>query len=75
MAGADTTMGSLVRSSQAEEYRVSKLGRTTALKSAGGNCRMWEKVPIGPNPGRSPEGRLVVCRRVSSIRTSGYRYT
>jgi hypothetical protein len=67
-------MGSLVRSSQADEYKVSKLGRTTALKSAGGNSRMWANVPIGPNPGRSPAGRFVACRRVSSMMTSGYRY-
>jgi hypothetical protein len=52
---------------------VSKLGRTTALKSAAGNSRMWENAPMGPNPGLLPAGTLVICRRVSSISTSGYR--
>jgi hypothetical protein len=63
--------GSFVRSSQALEYRVSKLGRTTARKSAAGYSRKWWKAFIGPNPGFFPGSTLVVTRRVTSIETSG----
>lgn len=50
---------------------MSKLGRTTARKSADGNWRMWWKVPGGPIPGRVAASELVICRRVASIVTSG----
>ena len=71
MSGAETTIGPLVRSSQAVEYRVSKFGRTTSRKSASGKARMWVKAFIGPRPVILPASTLVSCRRVTSIVTSG----
>jgi len=71
----DTRTGSSVRSSQALEYRVSKVGRTTARKSAAGNARRWWNRFGGPAPGAEPAGLLTRISRVTSIVTSGYRYT
>jgi hypothetical protein len=42
VSGAVRTIGSFVKSSQATEYSVSKFGRTTSRKSAGGKVRAWE---------------------------------
>jgi hypothetical protein len=52
---------------------VSKFGLTTTLKSAAGNSRMWLKVFTGPRPGILPGSMFVVCFRVTSIVSSGYR--
>ena len=74
MSGTETITGSPVKSSHASEYSVSKLGHGTALNSTGGNARMWLNAFIGPKPGRAPASVFVICRRVVSIITSGYRY-
>jgi len=44
VSGAVRTIGPLLRSRNAEEYSVSKLGRTTVLKSAGELAKMAEGV-------------------------------
>ena len=51
MSGTETIIGSLVRSSHALEYSVSKFGRTTTLTFAGGNAGKFANVFIGPWPG------------------------
>src|SRR3990167_2366764 len=63
--------GSLVRSSQAAEYSVSKLGRTTSRNEPGGKARMCANWFIGPNPGRASASKLIETRRGMSISTSG----
>ena len=65
--------GSEPTSSQAVEYSVSKLNRVTSLKSAAGNSRVCVKAPIGPRPICLPGPTLVACRRLISIKTSGYK--
>ncbi len=50
---------------------MSKFGRTTSRKSAGGYVRKWWKAFFGPRPGFNPGGTLVITRRVMSIMTSG----
>lgn len=53
---------------------MSKFAHGTALNSTGGKARMWLKAFIGPKPGcPPPAAALVICRRVVSIITSGYR--
>ena len=71
VSGAVRTIGPLLRSRNAEEYSVSKLGRTTVCKSAGGSWRKWQKVFVGACPGTLPASTLVACRRVTSIDTKG----
>ncbi|MNR33584.1 hypothetical protein D3C85_1512690 [compost metagenome] len=71
MSGAATTCGSLVRSSQATEYKVSKLERTTPLKLAGGYSGTLTNMFIGPLPNALPGSILVNCLRVMSIDNNG----
>jgi len=55
---------------------VRSFGRTTALKSAGGNSRTWAKrVQSAATQKSFPGSTFVICRRVTSISTNGYRYT
>jgi hypothetical protein len=71
-AGADTIRGSSRRSRNADEYSVSKFGRTTARKSAGGNAGMLRNTSAGVRSGEKlTSSTLVICRRVTSISTSG----
>ena len=58
------TTGSLVMSSHETEYSVSKLDRTTPLKSAGGYSGTLTNVFIGPLKSVVP---LVNCFRDTSI--------
>ena len=64
------TTGSFVMSSQATEYSVSKLERTTPLKSAGGYSGTLTNVFIGPLKSL-PGSTLVNCLRDTSIDMSG----
>jgi hypothetical protein len=50
-AGTDTIRGSSRRSRNAEEYNVSKFGRTTARNSAGGNAGMLRNTFAGARSG------------------------
>lgn len=70
MSGTETIIGSLVKSSQALEYSVSKFGRTTTFMSAGGYSARLANVFIGVC---KPSGlaTLLNCFRVRSIVTSG----
>jgi hypothetical protein len=70
MSGAETTI-SLLRSSQALEYKVSKFGRTTPRNVAGGYSGTLTNMFIGPLPNSLPDSMLVACLRVISIATSG----
>jgi hypothetical protein len=54
-------------SSQAMEYSVSKLERTTPLKSAGGYSGTLTNMFIGPLPNSLPGATLVNCLRDTSI--------
>ena len=71
MSGTETITGSLVRSSQALEYSVSKLGRTTTFMSAVGYAGMLTNVFGGPPSPPLPGSTLVSCLRVRSMVTSG----
>jgi hypothetical protein len=53
------------------EYRVSKLGRTTPLKLAGGYSGTLLNMFIGPLPNSLPGSMLVNCFLVISIVTRG----
>lgn len=61
LSGTWTRTGPRVKSSHADEYSVSKFGRTTARKSTSGNSRMWWNWFGGPKPGVEPTGELVCC--------------
>ncbi|MCY1458169.1 hypothetical protein D9M71_755280 [compost metagenome] len=65
------TSGSLVRSSHAMEYKVSKFERTTPLKFAGGYSGTLTNMFIGPLPNSLPGSMLVNCLRVMSMVNSG----
>ena len=70
MSGADTIIGSLVKSSHPLEYSVSKLGRTTARSAAVGYAGTFANVFIGP-PKPLPGSIFVSCLRVTSMVTNG----
>ena len=65
------TTGSLVMSSHEAEYNVSKLERTTPLKSAGGYSGTLTNVFIGPLKDSLPCSTLVNCLREMSIDMMG----